>query len=470
MIPKPATLWSYSPYSPLFFETGDPYVCRLAPGEDSIRVEWLASGPGPYRVFVRQRGGGSFAEAGVTDDTGFNIVDLVPETDYELYVASPTGRSRTRLARTGALLSGTIVNYLHPDDEAYAFSGRYLCSPSLLRLPDGALLASMDLYAGGTPQNLTLIFRSDDDGATWHHLCELFPAFWTKLFLHRGAVHALACSTEYGDLLIGRSDDGGRTFGAPTVLLRGSGGRRGWAGVHKNPQPVVTFADRVWNTLEWGSWTQGYHAAMVMSASEDADLLDASSWRFSEPLAYDHVAWGLPAGPAMILEGCLVERDGALYNIMRYEMGSLTPNYGLAIALRVDTSNPEARLRFERTIDFPANHSKFVIRRHSASGAYYSVATRISDPAHVGARTTLSLMRSSDLWNWEVVRDIWRRPVSECQKVGFQYSDFLLEGDSIPFLTRVAYNGAHSFHDANYSIFDRIDTSGEHFPIGTDFV
>ena len=169
MIPKPATLWSYSPYKPLFFETGDPYVCRLAPGADCIRVEWLASGPGPYRVFVRRRGGGAFAEAGVTDDTGFDIVGLVPETDYELYVASPTGRSRTRLARTGALLSGTVVNYLHPDDEAYAFSGRYLCSPSLLRLPDGALLASMDLYAGGTPQNLTLIFRSDDDGATWHH-------------------------------------------------------------------------------------------------------------------------------------------------------------------------------------------------------------------------------------------------------------------------------------------------------------
>ena len=315
MIPKPATLWSYSPYKPLFFETGDPYVCRLAPGADCIRVEWLASGPGPYRVFVRQRGGGAFAEAGVTDDTGFDIVGLVPETDYELYVASPTGRSRTRLARTGALLSGTVVNYLHPDDEAYAFSGRYLCSPSLLRLPDGALLASMDLYAGGTPQNLTLIFRSDDDGATWHHHCELFPAFWTKLFLHRGAVYALACSTEYGDLLIGRSDDGGRTFGAPTVLFRGSGGRRGWAGVHKNPQPVVTFAGRVWNTLEWGSWTQDYHAAMVMSAPEDADLLDASSWRFSEPLAYDHVAWGLPAGPAMILEGrCALQhhalRDG----------------------------------------------------------------------------------------------------------------------------------------------------------------
>lgn len=449
-------LWSHSIYRPLFFETGDPYICRLVPGADTIRVEWLVSSPGPYSVFARVRGNGDFALAGVSGESGFDIRGLAQATDYELYVASPSGRSRTRLARTGALPSGTVVNYLHPDDDAYAFSGHYLCSPSLLRLPDGALLASMDLFAEGAPQNLTLIYRSDDNGATWHHLCELFPAFWTRLFLHRDAVYALACSTEYGDLLIGRSDDGGRTFGTPTVLMRGSGGKAGWAGVHKNPQPVVVFAGRVWNSLEWGSWAQGYHAAMVMSAPEDADLLDASAWRFSEPLNYGGASWGLPPGPAMMLEGCLVEKDGELFDIMRYEMGALTPNCGLAIALRVDAANPDAPLRFWRAIDFPANHSKFVIRRRAADGCYYSVATRIEDTAHPGARTTLSLMRSRDLWNWELDRDIWRRPVSECGNVGFQYSDFLIEDDSIAFLTRVAYNGAANYHDANYSVFDRL--------------
>ena len=76
----------------------------------------------------------------------------------------------------------------------------------------------------------------------------------------------LSCSTEYGDLLIGKSTDGGKTFGEPTVLLKGSGEKNGEAGIHKNPQPVVEFDGRMWNTLEWGSWGRGYHAVMVVSA------------------------------------------------------------------------------------------------------------------------------------------------------------------------------------------------------------
>lgn len=454
---RPESSWSHAPYRPPFFDVGEPCICRLAPGADSVRVEWLASSPGPYRVYLRPRGGGDFALAGETVGSGLDVAGLAPGADYELYVASTSGRSRVRLVRTGAVF-GTVVNYLHPDDDAYAFSGHYLCSPSLLRLPDNGLLASMDLYAGGAPQNLTLVFRSDDDGRTWHHCSELLPAFWTKLFLHRGAVYALACSTEYGDLLIGRSDDGGRTFGVPTVLLRGGGGKAGWAGVHKNPQPVVPFAGRLWGSLEWGSWAQGYHAAMVMSAPEDADLLDAASWRFSEPVPYDPAAWGLPLGPSIgCLEGCLVEREGVLYNVMRYQMEGLTPNYGLAPAFRVDADNPEAPIRFERAIPFPANHSKFEIRRHPGSGRYYSLATRIVDTRHPGARNLLSLMASDDLWHWEVVADVQNRLSDDPAKVGLQYVDFLIEGDRILFLTRLADNGAHSYHDANYSVFDTLD-------------
>ena len=109
---------------------------------------------------------------------------------------------------------GTVVNYLHPDDSYYAFSGHALCSPSLVRHPDGHLLASMDVFSGGFPQNLTLIFRSDDDGKTWHYLSELMPCFWGKLFIHKGELYMLSVSTEYGDLLIGKSVDGGKTFSA----------------------------------------------------------------------------------------------------------------------------------------------------------------------------------------------------------------------------------------------------------------
>ena len=38
------------------------------------------------------------------------------------------------------------------------------------------------LFDGALPQNLTLIFRSDDEGASWHYVSELHPCFWGKLF------------------------------------------------------------------------------------------------------------------------------------------------------------------------------------------------------------------------------------------------------------------------------------------------
>jgi hypothetical protein len=346
---------------------------------------------------------------------------------------------------------------LHPDDEVYAFSGRYLCSPSIVKHPDGYLLASMDLYASASPQNLTLIFRSDDGGETWHYVSELFPCFWGKLFVHRGVLYMLSCSTEYGDLLIGRSDDGGKTFGVPTVLLRGAC-KCDRAGVHKNPQPPISFAGRVWVTMEWGAWALGTHAAMVGSFSEDADPLDAASWLFSDPTPYDPnwegVAKGRSAGN---IEGTLaVLPDGKLYNIMRYDMGRTEARFGLVLAYRVNTEDPEAPLAYDRAIALPGNHSKFMIRQDPQSGRYYTIISRLTSHETRYARNLLSLMVSDDAEHWQLVCDLIDRRNDDKQYVGFQYVDFDFDGDDLLFLCRTALNGAFNYHDANYSTFHRV--------------
>ena len=176
--------WSYAPYKPYFHETGDIYICRVVPSETAIHLEWLPVAD-TYEIYYRLRNTDAFTLYEATADCACTITGLTAKTDYEFYVSSGVFRSRIRLARTGTSV-GTVVNYLHPDDEAYAFSGRYLCSPSLVRHPNGYLLTSMDLFAGNAPQNLTLIFRSDDEGATWHYVSEVMPAFWGKLFIHKG--------------------------------------------------------------------------------------------------------------------------------------------------------------------------------------------------------------------------------------------------------------------------------------------
>lgn len=364
--------------------------------------------------------------------------------------------SRLRLARTGFVPGGSVVNYLHPEDGAYAYSGRCLCSPSLVRHPDGFLLASMDVFQGGAPQDLTLLFRSDDDGETWRYVSELFPCFWGRLFVHRGALYMLACSTEYGDLLIGRSDDGGKTFSMPAVLLRGSSGFK-QKGVHKNPQPVMRYRGRLWITLEWGSWASGTHAAMCASIDENADLLDASAWHFTPPVPYDPAWEGAAEGPSPgCIEGCpVVFPDGELYNVMRYEIDGCKPSFGLACVMKVFPDEPDRPLAFHRMIPFPGNHAKFEIQYDPISRQYLSIVSYL-DESHPSGRNLLSLIASEDCVHWHKVTDLFDCAHLPASEVGFQYVDFIIEGDDLLFLTRTAFNRAANFHDANYSVFTRI--------------
>lgn len=454
------TSWSFAPFKPLTFETGDIYICRMATYENGIELEWLQSNGAPYTVEYRRAGEDEFCVAGQTEQNRFLVGGLETGTLYELRVVNVDGtmRSRIRSARPGKV-EGTVVNYLAPEDEAYFYSGRFLCSPSLVRHPDGYLLASMDVYEGHAPQNLSLVFRSDDEGETWRYQCELFPCFWGKLFVHGRRVYMLSVNTEYGDLQIGFSEDGGKSFCTPTVLLRGSAGtsQAKRPGVHKNPQPVVEYGGRLWITLEWGSWGIGRHDAMVASVDVNADIMEPSNWHFSEPVAYNPEWEGVAQGKSSgNIEGCLVVApDGKLYNYMRYDMRRCEPNYGLILRYEVDTENPDARLIYRNAIKFPGNHSKFEIKYDEKSGYYYSIIDRILNSDCANSRNLLSLMRSKDTEEWELVCDLIDRRDSDPQKIGFQYVDFIMEENDLLWLCRTADNGANSFHDSNYITFHR---------------
>ncbi len=446
--------WSYAPYRPPLRYIGDIYISRVVPSESSVYFEWLGDKGCEYTVFYRERGSEEFIRSGVTGETSYLIEGLTKDTDYEFYVSRGDEKSRVRLARAGAAV-GTVVNYLHPEDHVYSFSGRYLASPSIVRHPDGYLLASMDLYASKAPQNLVLIFRSDDDGESWHYVSELTPCFWADLFIHKGELYVFACSTEYGDLLIGKSTDGGKTFGTPVTVLRGSNGKNGNCGVHKNPQNFMYHNGRIYRSLEWGAWANKVygHAAMVASCPEDADLLDPESWSFTEPVPfpYEHPDFvGMPTD-TMTIEGTLViDPEGKLLNIMRFG------KYHKTIVYEVNTEDPEAPLKYVRQMDFPANYSKFTIKYDSVSDYYYTICTRVCSEEKRNARNLLSFMRSRDLVSWELVCDIFDRRDADEKLVGFQYVMFEMEGDDMIFLCRTAINGANSFHDSNYMTFHRI--------------
>ncbi len=440
---KGCNSWQYTPYVPLdaVDRLRAPYISRLAPRQSAVELECfdLCRPSDEHLLFWAERGSNRWESRPIRCGTVL-LNDLRDDTEYELYVAAEQGRSDVRLFKTGAA-PGVVVNYLHPEDPAYAFSGRYLCSPSLARLPTGVLLAAMDVHAGNRPQNLTLLCRSDDGGWSWRYVTELFPCFWGALFWHRDALYMLGVSNEYGDLLIGRSTDEGKTWSVPTVLFRGSACTHE-KGLHRAPMPIVSVGGRLWTDVDYGAWECGGFANGLISIDENDDPLCAENWSCTGFLRHDPT-WKGARPVARAIEGNAVEApDGSIAVLLRYAENQ-------ALLLRGDPDKPEAALRFDRFIEFPMAHTKFEVRRHP-NGIYYAVGNCLP------MRNILSLYTSEDLLHWEKRKDLLNYAHLPAEEVAFQYPSFCFDGGDLLVLSRTAFHGADSYHNNNYQTFHRV--------------
>ncbi len=466
---KPVSQWSCSRCRPAVHGDDSIYITQVVPQEQSLTLAWTPEEKAVSTVFCRKKGSGEVWQETHVSGSRANLEGLNSGTDYEFYIRCGDRYSAVGYARPG-YVPGTVVNYLHPEDPKYAFSGQHPCSPCLCRHSDGHLLVSMDVFDGAAPQNLTLIFRSDDNGKSWYHYSELFPCFWGTLFCHRGDVYMLSVSTEYGDVLIGRSEDGGKNFGTPTVLLRGSCHRTvpGW---HKSTMPVLLHGGRLWCGLDFGSHLSGGHASCLLSADAEGDLLDARNWCVTDPLVYCPEWEGAVKGDTRgFLEGNAVALpDGSIGNFLRYSTDRGEPRFGLAPILRGSIQAPEKKLTLDRFVSFPGNLSKFDVRLDEADRHYYAIVSRITDSQRPTARNVLSLLRSPDLEHWETAADLLDYRDFDAQYVGFQYVSFLFDGDDILFVSRTAFNGAQSYHDNNYVTFHRIRKFRSSAPELSDF-
>lgn len=446
-----------------------PYICRLAPAKDSIELEWIDNGGQEgetYRVFYRRRlTDFPFDRVETTAHTAV-LSGLREQTDYEFYVERGDSgkRSDLRLARTGEV-PGTVINYLHPADPIYDFSGRSLCSPSLVKLPSGKLLALMDVFTGGAPQNLSLLFCSHDGGSHWHYVTDLFPCFWGKLFVHKNVLYLLANTTEYGNLYIANSTDEGQTWSDPVTILPGAGSSLE-AGPHKGPMPVILAPNnRLYTGIDYGAWRKGGHANGLLSVDADADLMCAENWKCTGFTPFDKswnmgITWGNGPGarePSGLEGNAVVGPDGGIYDFLRLQMHGSTPAYGKALILKGDLNNPEAPLIYWGTADFNGgSNSKFDLLYDEKSGAYWSIASEIVYETQPAARTVISLSCSRDMIHFRTVKRLIDYRDSDKDFVGFQYVSMAIDGDDIIYQCRASLNGAKNYHDANYELFDRI--------------
>ena len=353
----------------------------------------------------------------------------------------------------------------------------YLGSPSLVRTPAGDLLVTHDYFGPGCPRNheneehLTSVYRSADEGLTWTNVTHIAGAFWSSLFVHRDAIYLLGTSQQYGSSVIRRSEDNGNTWTHPRdersgLLFRG-GPFREPPNYHCAPVPVLEkdgWLYRAFEDMRGTRWGVDFEA-LVIAANAGADLLDASSWTMSNRIRFDPQwppkQWGEPVGPGW-LEGNVVPTPGGeLVNILRVHSA---PAADKAAVVRV--ADGGASISFDPAtgfIDLPGGMTKFTIRRDPATGVYLTLSNNNTDPRYPGQRNVLSLHQSDDLTSWRHVLTLleddqglaWEESV---RLTGFQYVDWQLHGDDIIYVVRMAYGGAHNFHDANRITFHRLES------------
>ena len=428
-----------------------PFICRLAPSDFSITLEWLDLGNGTaHTLFYRVRGTEEWNQTAATTNE-MTLNGLACDTEYELFMESEVGkRSNVRLARTGAIPTGTsVINYLHPEDEQYLSSGRFLCSPSLARTGTGRLIAGMDVFGPAMGQNLTLLFFSDDDGQSWHYLCDLFPFYWSNLFFHQNALYIMGLTTEYGNLQISRSLDNGVTWENPTTIQYGTNVLCATGGVCREPMHLTEYNGRFYTSIGFGAWKAGGHNPAVLSIAADADPMVAENWSISDYLPFGG-KWQEDAGvKGDTIEGNLVKApDGALYNYMRWKKGEL-------LKLRVNTEDLDAPLEYGAIEAAPTSNSMFRIIPHK--DGYLFVSNRMSNVQMEFSRNALALFETKDLKEYHLVRDIINFEDQNPRKFGFQYPSFVKEENTLYLSIRSAFNNADSFHNSNYILFTKIE-------------
>lgn len=353
---------------------------------------------------------------------------------------------------------GVVIDYLP------ASSGLYVGSPSIAILPNGNYVASHDLFGPKSKEHdtaITRVFRSTDRGRTWKPVSRIEGQFWSNLFAHRGELYIMGTYSHYGNVVIRRSEDGGKTWTKPND---GKSGLLFEGHYHCAPMPALEHNGRLWRAMEDngadGGWGKHFRSYML-SVPADADLLDASRWRRSNPVARDP-SWLEGRFNGWLEGNAVVTPDGKLVNILRVDDRAPDKGGEAAVILvsddgRKQTFDPETGF-----IPFPGANTKFTIRFDPKSCKYWSLANYVP-PRHAtgnkgGIRNTMALTCSADLENWEVRCIIAYR--TDTRKHGFQYPDWRFDGNDIIAVSRTAHDdgvgGAHNFHDANYMTFHRI--------------
>lgn len=350
-----------------------------------------------------------------------------------------------------------VINYIPSATQIY------VGSPGIAVLPNGHYLAKHDEFGPKSTENtvaITPVFRSVDRGQSWQRVATVAGMYWASIFVHQGDAYLIGTSKNHGFVVIRRSTDEGATWTVPKD--KSSGLLLDDAKYHCAPVPVVVHEGRIWRAMEdamgpggWGS----HFRAFMMSAPVGSDLLQAENWVSSNHLGRDP-QW-LGGEFRGWLEGnAVVTPQGRIVDILRVDY---RPAGEKAAIIEISADGKNAA--FDPAtgfVDFPGGAKKFTIRFDPVSKMYWTLSNPVlpkhKDPDPGRVRNALALMQSADLRQWEMRCLVLYHP--DVNKHGFQYVDWLFEGEDIIAASRTAFGAGTSAaprqHDANYLTFHRL--------------
>lgn len=466
---KAFTSWSYTPFTRMHERRLStlPHICRIAPFLGGFIFEWFDKGSdGAHKVIIKKRDSSDSPIVKELTERTVEIKGLEENITYEftVYRADMSEHSATRLVRTGCA-RGTTINYVHPEDKSMEHSGISPCSPSILVLPSGKILAIMDIVNGLTDEKIAPIYESLDHGKTWQYVTELYPCHWPRLFYHRDRLYCFGQGND--TLMLGYSLDEGRTWSKPVSLVQGA--TRDWA-CHRGATPFVEYNGRIYTAIELGAWKFHCYYHMLLSAPADSDLMDAENWVLTEPAKVNLGDVEINSDVLTGAEGNAVVFPDGICNVLRVDPSfknseSYYDNYNIAMVRRADPDDPEAPLVPHRVIKIPCGlHNKFEIRKEPSGLGYVMVGNEYTVDHRL--RSILTLAVSKDGYEWKnAVRFLDARADEIPGGRTVAYSDPAIDfdGDDIVVITRTAANAPQNFHNNNTISFFKIKNYKQYF-------
>lgn len=156
--------------------------------------------------------------------------------------------------------------------------------------------------------------------------------------------------------------------------------------------------------------------------------------------------------------------DRRILNILRVDTRNLKGMDEYAAFAEVSKNGKKVSFNTETGfVKFQGGCKKFEICYDEQSKLYWSMSNAVA-PQYKDinpderTRNVLVLSSSKDLKTWQMHEVLLHHP--DVKNHGFQYADFLFDGDDIIFVSRTAFDdesgGADNCHNANFFTFHRV--------------